>query len=55
MDEMVADLTEARGKCTRQLAQTAIKNAKFLSNRAEIARYIARTASQSVRVAAAKR
>ena len=51
---VVADLAEGRVKCTKPYARSAKKSAKFLSSRAEIVRYIARTVSQSGKIAAAK-
>ena len=51
---VVADLAEGLVKCTRLYAQSARRNAMFLSSRAEIVRYIARIVSRSGKIAAAK-
>ena len=45
----VVDTTEVRGKCTRRLAQNAIRNAKFLLNPVGTVQYIAKIAFQSAR------
>jgi hypothetical protein len=50
----VVDLAEGRVKCTRLSAQSAKRNAMFLSSRAEIVRSIVRNVSQSGKIAAAK-
>ena len=42
-------MTEVHGKCTKQLAQNAIKNAKFLLSPAVTARYTAGIVFQSAR------
>ena len=55
MVEAVAAMIDARVRCTRQPAQAAIRNAKFLSSQAETVRCIARSASQSVRVKSVRR
>ena len=52
--EVAGDTTGARERCTRRLAQTVTRNAKFLSNRAETARSTAKTAFQSARTKGAK-
>ena len=44
-----ADTTEVRERCTRQLVQNAIKNAKFLLSPAAIVQYIAKIALQSAK------
>ncbi len=54
MNKAVADLAEGLGRCTRRLAQTVKKNAKFPSNLAETVPYIARSAFQSARTKAVK-
>jgi hypothetical protein len=41
--------TSAQEKCTRQLAQTASRNAKFLSSQPKADLFIARTATQNTR------
>ena len=49
MNKATADLAEGLGRCTRRLAQTVRKNAKFPSNLAETVPCIARSAFQSAR------
>jgi hypothetical protein len=53
-NKVAADMTEARGRCIRRLAQTARKNAKFLLSPAEIVRYIAVSAFQSAETKAVR-
>jgi cobalamin biosynthesis Mg chelatase CobN len=43
------DLAQVHEKCTRQLAQNAKRNAKFLLNQGKTVRYIARIVFQSAR------
>jgi len=52
--DKVVDLTEARERCIRRYAQTAKKNAKSLSSRAETVRYIVRNALQNAKAKAVK-
>jgi len=49
---MVVDSAEGREKCTRRHVRIAKKSVKFLLNPAEIARFTAKNASQSVRIRA---
>ena len=49
---VVVDLAEGRVKCTRPSAQSARKNAMFLSSRAETVRSIARIVFPNVKIAA---
>ena len=51
---VAADTTEAHERCTKRLAQTVKKNAKFLSSRAATVRYIAENAFQSAKTKAVK-
>jgi hypothetical protein len=44
----------AQGKCSRRLARNAKRNAKFLSSLAKTVRSIARTVSQSAKIAVAR-
>jgi len=44
-------LIDSPEKCTKQLAQNARKNAKFLSSLAETVQYIAKSAFQLARTA----
>ncbi len=55
INKVAVDSTEVRERCTRRLAQTARKNAKFLSNRAATVQYIARNAFQSAEVKVVKK
>jgi hypothetical protein len=45
--DLVAAGISAQEKCTRQLAQTAIMNVKYLSSPPRVGRYIARIVSPS--------
>ena len=49
-----ADMAAGRGKCTKQFAQNAKKNAKFLLNLEKTVRYIARIVFLSARIAGVK-
>lgn len=48
-------MVEGRVRCIRRSAQTVKRSAKFRSSQAEIVRSTARSASQSARIAAAKK
>ena len=52
---VVVDLIGNRGKCTRRFAKNVRKNVQSLSNPVEAVQYIAKIASQSVRIAAVSR
>lgn len=49
-----AGSAEGRERCIKRFARNAKRNAKFLSSRAQIVRYIAKNVSQSVKTAAVK-
>ena len=52
---VVVDLAAVvQKKCSRRLAQNAKRNAKFLLNLAKTVRSIARTVSQSAKIAVAR-
>jgi hypothetical protein len=49
------DMAQGHEKCTRQLAQNAKRNAKFLLSLGKTVRYIVRIVFQSARTIAAKK
>jgi hypothetical protein len=51
----VVDMVQGHERCTRQLAQNAKRNAKFLLSQGKTVRYIARIVFQNARTTAAKR
>jgi hypothetical protein len=48
------DLTAVRGRCTRQFVQIVKKSVTFLSSPEETARFTAKNATQSAKIAAVK-